>query len=69
LAHHGIRVSTLSPAALSATIVTLPSGRLFRRLRLRAGTALTLPAGRFRLCVAQPAADRFTPGRACVRGG
>jgi surface antigen len=66
---HGLRVSSRSPAALRAAIFELPSGKLLDSSRLRPGGSVTLPAGRFRLCVSQAAIHGWSSARACVTEG
>jgi surface antigen len=64
---HGVRVFTLSPAPLRATIVSLPSRTRERHFRLRPGAPL--PSGRFELCVSQRATRAYRSARACAASG
>jgi surface antigen len=64
----GLQISSRSPAALRATIFTLPSGALFGRSLLHTGARLRLPSGRFRLCVSQAAIGHYRGARACTVG-
>jgi hypothetical protein len=65
---HGLKISTLSPAPLQATVQRLPSGKIFAHARLHSGTGLKLPAGRYRVCVSQPTSGDWRSARACVDG-
>jgi surface antigen len=69
LGPHGLSVSSRSPAALQASIFGLPSGKVLKRSRLRPGSSLTLPAGRFQLCVTQAAVGGWSSARVCVTAG
>jgi surface antigen len=65
---HGLKISTLSPAPLQATVHRLPSGKVFAHARLHSGTGLKLPAGRYRVCVSQPTSGDWRSARVCVDG-
>lgn len=64
----GLLAETRSPAPLMATISALRSHRVIRKLRLHAGarSVLHLSAGRYRVCVFQPAAAGWASAGSCL---
>ncbi|MGH2915437.1 MAG: hypothetical protein ACRDMX_10650 [Solirubrobacteraceae bacterium] len=66
----GDRISAVSesPAPLTATVASLPSGAVVGRLSFapNAGATLGLPSGAYRVCVAQPAVMPWAAAGRCA---
>lgn len=67
VSHARLLATTRSPAALRATVSRRTGRRVVRRLPLRAGAGATLhlSAGRYRICVEQPATARWKRASVC----
>lgn len=61
-----LRVTSQSSAPLQATVTRLPSGKVVSHTRLRPGSTLRLPAGQYRVCVAQAGTGTWRSAKACT---